>query len=127
MDAEDLKSTLLEYYQLGTIARNTIQVLSRFIVNQGGPRASQQEQTADALSATLEHLAAAREGFQLQLRSSAALTLAEMQYVIDRAMVNLSWLEGLGWELAKRAEIDVPRMQLLAFHHAYISLAMLPH
>ncbi len=113
---------LQEYYRLGVIAQNTNQALTRFMSDPDAPAADQPA----ILGAALDHLALAREGFQLQLKSSVISSLAEMQYLVERALVDWRGLEKLGWRFELPTNIDIPQSQLMAFAHAYLSLAMLP-
>ncbi len=113
---------LQEYYRLGAIARNTVKILERFIAK----KMELSDDQAAVLAATLEQLAQVREGFQLQLRTSAVPSLAEMQYLVDRALIDWRWLEQLHWYVQPPVQIELPRNQLMAFAHAYISLAVLP-
>ena len=147
MDArpDDLQHSLREYNRLGTIAQNTIKILTQFIAHwyarrdRPAQKTVQQDESAKltlpgaradwsaaALGATLEHLADIREGFQLQVRASDIPTLAELQYLVERALVDWRWLEDFNWRVEQTAVIEIPRSQMMAFAHAYISLALLP-
>ena len=119
---EALKDWLAAYAELGASARRTTHVLAGFIEGRM-PLSTAQER---ALSDTLEHLAAVREGFQLKVRAAELTSSAEMQLLLDRAEMDWGWLEQLGWRLVAATEIELPHDQLVAFSHAALSLAMLP-
>lgn len=118
-----LHNELTKYYQIGTVAGNTLKILASFVGEKYGPSAPS---AATTLSAALEHLAEAREGFQLRLRTSEITSLAEMQSIVERALVDWQWLEELGWDVQAPPEVELPGDQIMAFTHAYIALATLP-
>lgn len=117
------RDDLTKYYQMGTVAGNTLKILANFLDESDAPSTPAPETT---LGAALEHLAEAREGFQLQLRTSEIASLSEMQYIVERALVDWQWLEELGWDIQVSPEVELPRDQVMAFTHAYVALATLP-
>ncbi|HEY64679.1 MAG TPA: hypothetical protein G4O02_08910 [Caldilineae bacterium] len=79
-----------------------------------------------ALSAALEYLGQAREGFFLSLRTGAVPDRSELAYLVRQALVDWQWLEELGIDLEEPSQIERVRSQLIAFAMAAIAIGMMP-
>jgi hypothetical protein len=81
------------------------------------------------LDATLRHLAAVREGFQLSLRTGDGVShdeiVAVVRYTLD--VIDWSFLTELGLRLGQDRHVYRLGNQLLAFAHATVALGVLPH
>lgn len=116
------RTTRAEFRAFGAIAEQTRHLLvQRALVEPLTP------QQRDQLNATLRHLAAVREGFQLSLRSKGT-DLGELRDIVRYTLYTLDWsfLEALGLQLRQDDEVQKLDVQLMAFAHATVALVMLP-
>ena len=117
------RTTLSEFRAFGEIAEQTRHVLVYRSLAQ-----SLTPHQRDQLGATLRHLAAVREGFQLSLRNGSAAP-AEIRDIVRYTLCTLDWsfLEELGLLLQEEERVQRLGIQLMAFAHATIAIATLPH
>ncbi len=112
---------LNDYHSLGRIAEATRALLAALLEDQRlTPEQRRQLDTA------LSHLTDVREGFVLSLRTGQVADTSELEALVRHILFDWSWLEELGLELLPEEDIQLPHMQLLAFAHSYLTLALMP-
>jgi hypothetical protein len=123
VEGEEMSKTMLsEYRAMGKVAEETRLVLVQWAnLHPLTPR------QLTLLDATLQHLAAVREGFQLSLRSGGAAA-RELRDIVRYTLNTIDWsfLNELGLDLQQEAEVQRLGVQLLAFAHASIAVSVLP-
>ncbi|MCZ7567743.1 MAG: hypothetical protein M5U01_03980 [Ardenticatenaceae bacterium] len=118
----DPNALLTDYAHMGHLAESTRALLA-LLLDQGSLPPEQR----DVLDETLLHLTDVREGLILSLRADAA-DARELQDLVRYTLgaLDWSWLQELGLELMPDETIYLPRLQLLAFAHSYLTLALMP-
>lgn len=113
---------LADYAHMGHLAESTRSLLALLL-----DRAALSAEQRDLLDETLAHLLDVREGLILSLRAGAA-DPQELQDLVRYTLgaMDWNWLEELGLEFLPDETIHLPRIQLLAFAHSYLTLALLP-
>lgn len=122
----DLAATREALRQLARIVAETRQMLAAMLEShQPGrrPIGRQPGQLAD----TLQHLEGVREGFILSQRTSPQLSLTELRALVKYILVDWDWLGPLNLALIPGDQIEFVGQQLIAYHHAVVALAVLPH
>ncbi|RME79427.1 MAG: hypothetical protein D6784_00740 [Chloroflexi bacterium] len=79
------------------------------------------------LAEALRHLETVREGFMLSQRTTPHMSPSEIRALIRHILLDWDWLESLDLMLPQSRELEPVRDQLIAFNHAMIALAVLPH
>ena len=75
---------------------------------------------------TLQHLGDVREGFILSQRTSAFVSLTELQALVQHVLLDWDWLQAMDLAFSLADEVETPQQQLLYFNHALVALAALP-
>lgn len=119
----EARQALWDLFALGHLAQETRDVLADGIKSRDIPLPADKK---SQLSNTLDHLGHVREGFVLCLRTSSVTSLAELRGLVDQVLLDWSWLEESQLSLIPPDEVEVPRLQVLAFAHSYVTLALLP-
>lgn len=114
---------LADYAYMGQLAESTRGLLATLL-----DRGDLPPEQRDRLDEPLAHLTDVREGFLLSLRAEA-VDPGELREIVRYTLGTIDWrgwLEELGLELLEDETIYLPRLQLLAFAHSYLTLALLP-
>ncbi len=122
----DLAATRQALRQLARIVAETRQMLAAMLESQGPgqrPIGRQPGQLTD----TLQHLEEVREGFILSQRTSPQLSPADLQVLVKHILLDWDWLGSLNLAFAPPAQIEFIGQQLIAYNHAVVALAVLPH
>jgi hypothetical protein len=121
---EDLKATREILRELARIANFTRQTLAAKLQERKswpGPQPSGQ------LFPALEHLGEVREGFILSQRTSPSVSPSELRELVRRILLDWDWVEAMNMSLAPGQQVDLVDQQLVAYNHALVALAVLPH
>ncbi len=116
--------SLVEYLELGDVARNVRDSLAYRIV---APKVKLPEGTQQAFGHARSHLGNVREGFVVSLRTSDTTHPTELQKLVKAVLFDWEQAAELfGIEFAPDDQIELPHLQLLAFAHSYVAMGVLP-
>jgi hypothetical protein len=122
----DLAATRQALRQLARIVAETRQMLAAMIEsNRPGWRPSSRR--PGQLAETLQHLEEVREGFILSQRTSPQLSLTELRALVKHILLEWDWLGPLNLAFTPAGRIEFVGQQLIAYNHAVVALAVLPH
>lgn len=124
-DLRNLAATRETLRDVARIVRVTRQTLANVAQEQrlaGRPVSHRPGQLSD----TLQHLGEVREGFIISQRTSDHVSLSELRALIQQVLIEWDWLESLNLAALPADEVESPRQQLVAFNHAFVTLAVLP-
>jgi len=115
---------LWDYLVLGDLARATRDILAEAL---RWPDTRLQSRQQRALVNTLTHLGDVREGFAVSLRTSDVESMDEMRQLVTQVLFDWESIrKALGVDLAPQQEVHLVRMQLMAFAHSYLTMALMP-
>jgi len=116
--------SLLEFLELGAVARAMRDSLAYRLV---APEVHLPEQEQAAINHALSHLGKVREGFVISQRASDTPRMSELRDLVKAILLEWRRAEELfGVQLMPSNEVELPRTQLLAFAHSYVTFAMIP-
>ncbi len=120
----DIEETLREFMALKAISETARDALGAIIRQEmyQAPRSREIVSMREAL----EYLSEVREGFALSLRAERVRDPRELMYLVNRLLMDWSWLEDLGLQLALPETIERVGRQLIAFAMAAVALALTP-
>lgn len=124
-DLRNLAATRETLRDVARVVRATRQTLAKVAQEQrlaGRPVSHRPGQLSD----TLQHLGEVREGFIISQRTSDHVSLSELRALIQQVLIEWDWLESLNLAALPADEVESPRQQLVAFNHAFVTLAVLP-
>lgn len=119
----DIHQALADFMTISVVVHQALKTLARRL--EAAEQAPSQRERI-ALSAALEYLGQAREGFFLSLRAGAVPDRSELAYLVHQALVDWQWLEELGIDLEEPSQIERVRSQLIAFAMAAVAIGMMP-
>lgn len=123
----DLQATRQSLRELARVVRVTRQMLAASIQETSRPDREAAADRSGRLSATLQHLEDVREGFILSQRTSPQISLSELRALVQHILLDWDWLQPLNLTLAPGSHLETVDQQLLAYNHALVALATLPH
>ncbi len=120
----ELFDSLIEYLEVGTVAREMRDSLAYRLV---APKLNLPDHAHAAFSHALDHLGNVREGFVVSLRASDVPRLSELRDLVKAILIEWKRAEEVfGVQFMPSEEIELPRTQLLAFAHSYVTFATIP-
>lgn len=113
--------------ELARIVRVTRQMLATILPPEHRPDREAVADRSGQLADTLQHLEDVREGFILSQRTSPHLSLSELRALVQHILLDWDWLTPLDLTLTPGSHIEPVEQQLVAYNHALVALATLPH
>ncbi|MEW5960933.1 MAG: hypothetical protein AB1801_24670 [Chloroflexota bacterium] len=123
----DLQATRQALRELARVVRATRQMLATTIQEYNRPGRKVETPRPGQLSKTLQHLADVREGFILSQRTSPQISLSELRALIQHILLDWDWLQPLNLTVVPAGQVETVDQQLVAYNHALVALAALPH
>lgn len=123
----ELQATRQALRELARVVIITRQRLAETIQEENRPGRRKKASRSGRLSKTLQHLGDVREGFILSQRTSPQISLSELRRLVQHILLDWDWLSPLNLTLTPAGQLQLVDQQLLAYNHALVALAAMPH
>jgi hypothetical protein len=120
----NLFDSLVEYLELGDVARNVRDSLAFRMV---APHVRMPEGAQQAFGHALSQLGNVREGFAVSLRTTDTTSPSELRELVSALLFNWEQASAvLGFGFAPDDKLELPHVQLLSFAHSYVTMGVIP-
>ncbi|MFQ5611558.1 MAG: hypothetical protein ACE5H9_05440 [Anaerolineae bacterium] len=123
----NLQATRDSLRYLAGVVRSTRRILAAAVRKMQRSEWSLGEEGQRQLSDTLDHVEDVREGFILSQRTSPFASLAELRLLVEHILKDWFWLQSLDLPVLPNDNLETLGPQLIAYNHAVVALATLPH
>ena len=120
----DIFTSLVDYWQMGNVARELRDGLASRLV---APNVALPSYAKRAFNDARMQLGDVREGFVISLRAADVTHTTELRKLVNAVLLDWGHAEELfGFDVMPDDKVETPRMQLIAFAHSYVTFGLIP-